>query len=510
MKKALIIGFLFVLVFSLCPAALAQDGNNDIVYFNPDGGRYYHADRLCPAVSSYCWPMPSLPFEALSSISFRYLIPCPRCGAPERTPVFPMPTEEPLKSDEGESDLRTLEYHHEENGLTFLRITMLDGSGQVFTIDSFPPYCYLDTYDDDDGIMIHYFAEMAQRLEISDEFYGEDWFMSFYYDDDTWRLWYITNGRNDWVAEVRDGVYTFDDPFYNLDDPDQRWQWSAAFEDRLLEFDYSGIKHLIDQYNAAMPDRPSLQKEETESLREDVESQPWVTMENLREHADYVWNIVDETAAYTAQKDFFPIVLSPEEAYAALTRAYEEQGEAGTAAYLQAMGIGCAPNGRPVMHAMEADRPIQVVAFAGWGWGEEGSLLFMERTSVWYLVDFVDEACLDLQRCGSEGPYFLAFSSINHGTGCYAEYVDLYNLSAIKMEAGYTAYGYEVYDGCGISCYGAACWAEDGLHVFRKLCCLRYDETVGEYGDYVPDGFVLDVFDYALDENGSLTIVNGN
>ena len=41
--------------------------------------------------------------------------------------------------DEGESDLRTLEYLYGENGLAFLRIIMKDVSGRVFERDSFPP-----------------------------------------------------------------------------------------------------------------------------------------------------------------------------------------------------------------------------------------------------------------------------------------------------------------------------------------------------------------------------------
>ncbi len=245
-------------------------------------------------------------------------------------------------------------------------------------------------------------------------------------------------------------------------------------------------------------------------LGEDVESHSWVMMENLREHADYVWNTGDETAAYSAQKDVFPIVLSPEEAYAALTRAYEEQGEAGTAAYLQALGIeGYAPSGRPVMHTLNTSEfaelgSILVVAFSGWGWGEEGSLLFMEKHGQWLLIDFVDEACIAVHPCCKEGTFIVMFLRVSHGTGCYAEYIDLYNLSTMKIEAGYTRNGYEVFQDSGVRCYGTATWSNEGLNIFRELFCLRYDETAD---DYLSVGSVMDVFHYMPDENGSLKIV---
>ena len=245
------------------------------------------------------------------------------------------------------------------------------------------------------------------------------------------------------------------------------------------------------------------------ALGEDAEDMPWVTVDTLREQADYVWNTGNESLPYSTKKDLFPIALHPEEAYAALAQAYEAQGEAGTAAYLQSLGIeGYSPSGQPVMHdVLEANGPIRVVAFSGWGWGEEGSLLFKEKDSVWYLEDFVDEECLGIRRCGNEGPFFLEFSLISHGTGCYAKYIDLYNLSTMKIEAGYTSYGHEMYGDCVISCYGAACWTRDGLHIFRKLCGLQYDETAGNIGNYENIGSVLDVFDYAPDEDGSLAPV---
>ena len=90
---------------------------------------------------------------------------------------------------------------------------------------------------------------------------------------------------------------------------------------------------------------------------------------------------------------------------------------------------------------------------------------------------------------------------IGHGTGCYAKYVDVYHLLNRKIEANYTAYGYEVYQKAGIQAYGAACYTEDGVHIFRQLSPLTFDEAQNEY---VPTGVILDVFDYLIDKQGQL------
>ena len=95
----------------------------------------------------------------------------------------------------------------------------------------------------------------------------------------------------------------------------------------------------------------------------------------------------------------------------------------------------------------------------------------------------------------------LEFSVIGHGTGCYVRYIDVYHLQARKIEASYTTYGYEVYQDSGIQAYGSACYAADGVHIFRQLSPLAFDEAQNEF---VPTGAVLDVFDYIIVEQGHL------
>ena len=225
------------------------------VFYNPDGGRFYHIDPECPSVDPYYLPLVPVHFGDIDSPACDHLQPCPLCAPPER-PSGTETAELPLESDEDEADsnLRVLEYRYGYNGLEFLRIRMKDGSSQVFTVGSLPLYCWLDDYHDGDAILIEYCAQMDQSGEVWDTFSGEEWFMTFEYIDGDWHLTDITNGW-DWMADADHGIYTFDD----YSDCGGTWQWSAEFGDRLTEFDFVGMAKLIDMYNAAMPDRPSLQ-----------------------------------------------------------------------------------------------------------------------------------------------------------------------------------------------------------------------------------------------------------
>ena len=67
------------------------------VYYNPQGGRYYHADRLCPSVNSKYWPLSPISFDVICTHS--NLLPCVHCNAPERPVSDAEPTEEPREND---------------------------------------------------------------------------------------------------------------------------------------------------------------------------------------------------------------------------------------------------------------------------------------------------------------------------------------------------------------------------------------------------------------------------
>ena len=58
-----------------------------IVYYNVNGGKYYHLDRTCPAVSSEYWPLTGkIPFDMINSAQYSKLKPCEKCAAPTRPP----------------------------------------------------------------------------------------------------------------------------------------------------------------------------------------------------------------------------------------------------------------------------------------------------------------------------------------------------------------------------------------------------------------------------------------
>ena len=64
------------------------DANNEtaLVYYNPNGGKYYHADPCCPRVDPTYWPLSPVSLEKINNDKgYSRLLPCSACGAPERT-----------------------------------------------------------------------------------------------------------------------------------------------------------------------------------------------------------------------------------------------------------------------------------------------------------------------------------------------------------------------------------------------------------------------------------------
>lgn len=55
------------------------------LYYNTNGGKYYHTTAICDAVNQEYWPLTGVfPIELLNSAQYMYLIPCKKCNAPER------------------------------------------------------------------------------------------------------------------------------------------------------------------------------------------------------------------------------------------------------------------------------------------------------------------------------------------------------------------------------------------------------------------------------------------
>lgn len=220
------------------------------VYFHPEDGKFYHAVPDCASVSERYHPITPIPLDKLNTRPFLRLTRCTVCGAPERPP---METE----TDAGESDLRTLNFAYDDDGLLFLGITM-NGTGQEFIHTDLPRGCYLDTYHDGNAILMDYDPMVSQDEQDSGS-YRDQWFMTFEYVRDDWRLTHITNGQ-DWEADVENGVYTFDDVYEH----DSKWQWNVKMEDRLLLYNFRAMARMIKVYNIAMSERPGLRPIETE------------------------------------------------------------------------------------------------------------------------------------------------------------------------------------------------------------------------------------------------------
>ena len=58
-----------------------------ILYYNKDGGKYYHAVPNCSAVAERYWPLDEFYYSDLNSQQFKNLIRCTTCNAPQRPSV---------------------------------------------------------------------------------------------------------------------------------------------------------------------------------------------------------------------------------------------------------------------------------------------------------------------------------------------------------------------------------------------------------------------------------------
>ena len=154
--------------------------------------------------------------------------------------------------DWDDDDFRTLEFIMDDTGLSFLRVIMADDT--VFVRDTFPQHCYLETYHDGSAILMDYYMKMPDGPLPWDEVPLENhiW-MTFEFLEGKWVLTDCTDAQT-WMAKVENGRFTFTD--YSRPGPD--WEWMADLDNDLMTFDFLQLEALIDQYNAIMPERPSL------------------------------------------------------------------------------------------------------------------------------------------------------------------------------------------------------------------------------------------------------------
>ncbi len=64
------------------PPPSAQD--TVMLYYNADGGKYYHSTPICDTVDQQYWPLSEFYYSDLNATSFKNLIRCPKCEPPAR------------------------------------------------------------------------------------------------------------------------------------------------------------------------------------------------------------------------------------------------------------------------------------------------------------------------------------------------------------------------------------------------------------------------------------------
>ena len=66
------------------PTPTPTPGPTTKLYYNKDGGKYYHADPECYSVAKEFLPLASFTYGNLNKSPYTKLQPCPKCGAPSR------------------------------------------------------------------------------------------------------------------------------------------------------------------------------------------------------------------------------------------------------------------------------------------------------------------------------------------------------------------------------------------------------------------------------------------
>lgn len=74
---------------TIAPTATPNpDGSSAVkVYYNKDGGKYYHAIPNCSWVDERYWPLTAFSFDLINSQEFKALVQCPNCNPPARPAV---------------------------------------------------------------------------------------------------------------------------------------------------------------------------------------------------------------------------------------------------------------------------------------------------------------------------------------------------------------------------------------------------------------------------------------
>ena len=212
---------------------------------------------------------------------------------------------------------------------------------------------------------------------------------------------------------------------------------------------------------------------------------------------DGLWPAV--TPSYAQKHGFAPVELAPEDALAALNRAYEGAREAGYGAVLRGWGLMQAtdegewvPYGRP-----------ECVTLGDGDWSSDVSLIFVrEEYGIWRLIDCVrgDAKALCVANDeGTDGIAFIECEQIGHGTGYYAELVQVYNPITRQSEAAYTRTGYECpFDDRNMFLCADADYGWDGLRIVVSAVFGSYAQE-GSQRIFTQRAQMSEVYAYGYD-----------
>ena len=138
-----------------------------------------------------------------------------------------------------------------ENGLTFLRVTMQDG--QVFLSNPFTATVELDEYHASDvHILMSYLVNLPDETEQEEGNEYADYFLTFEYRDGDWWLTHFTDGQT-WTAEAADGGFAFND-YWN---PSEDSMWTYRMTGRLTELYFDVLTDAAERYLQVMAARES-------------------------------------------------------------------------------------------------------------------------------------------------------------------------------------------------------------------------------------------------------------
>ena len=192
---------------------------------------------------------------------------------------------------------------------------------------------------------------------------------------------------------------------------------------------------------------------------------------------DGLWPAVKPS--YAQQYGFAPVELAPQDALDTLNRAYNAAHEAGYDPVLSGWGLTQAawiPYGRPEhvtlgegVNLAGTYADVEAIRFQG-DWSSDVSLIFVrEEYGGWQLIDCVRGDAKALRAADEEGMSGIAFiecEELGHGTGYYAEMVQVYNPVTRQTEAAYTRTGYECpFDDRNLFLSADADYGWDGLRI---------------------------------------------